>query len=178
MKIVLGSTSEIKYHGVSLALLDLQLTADVVRIKVPSGVSSIPQGMEETFLGASNRANNSLSHKGADYYLGIESGLISLTPDLPPIDIAICVLRNRAKLISIGTSSGLMYPVAELLEAKLQALATGSNPLLVKGSIITKGDPSDPHQEISKGRSHRSLFIKQSVWSALLHLVEVTDHRA
>lgn len=174
IKIVSGSLSESKKEALIYVIAALSLDAELIFLPSDSEVSPIPQGLEETYLGASNRAKNSLFYPGADYYLGTESGLIIFTPELPPVDIAVSVLRNRTEIVSVGTSQGLMYPVKEYQEAKKIATKTGIDPLRHKGSIITTGDPSNPHFQITKGRMHRSGCLRSGMWAALVHIAEPT----
>lgn len=170
IKIISGSLSESKKTALFHAVSVLQINAEIICVSARSEVSAIPQGLEETYLGASNRAKNSLLYPGADYYLGTESGLIIFTPELPPVDIAVSVLRTRTEIVAVGTSQGLMYPMEEYKKAKELAIKTGQDPLRQKGSIITTGNPSDPHFEITKGRASRADCLYSGMWATLVHI--------
>jgi non-canonical (house-cleaning) NTP pyrophosphatase len=172
MKIVLGSTSPHKLEALSRAIRILNLKSEITELSVKSEVSLVPQNFDETFRGAYNRAKNaSIVYPDANYYLGIESGLITLSENIPPIDLAVCVFRNKDTIVSIGTSPGLMYPYSDFSEAK----KTNSDCLANKGSIIKTGDPSDPHFEITHGRISRAELLTIGICSCLVHITPRKD---
>lgn len=171
--VVLGTKSEIKILANSRAFANLRFTTDsTICVDADSEVSPIPQGFEETYRGANNRAMNAqrLVPEG-NYFFGHESGLITTTKEIPPVDIAICIIRDVEKIVAMGTSPGLMYPVEALQRAYERAKDTGDDPLRRKGAIINWGDPSDPHYEITKGYSNRAQLLEIGIWCALIHLL-------
>lgn len=78
MKVFVGSKNEVKIEAVKQAFDGVfpDEKWEVKGFSVESGVSDQPMDEEETVRGARNRANALLKQGGADYYVGIEGGLI------------------------------------------------------------------------------------------------------
>ena len=76
--IVVGSENETKVMACRDAIIPRIPTVDILTAAVDSGVSKQPVGIEETRLGANNRANSALATVPADLGLGIEAGLLTL----------------------------------------------------------------------------------------------------
>lgn len=168
--LVLASLSPIKYRALIQALNYLQLNMNIVQVNAASNVSEVPQGLEETYLGASQRANNAIILlPNGDYYLGIESGLIHLG-QMPPIDLAICVLRTQEKQLAVASSSGLMFPATAVQAAQTDGIKNNYNALTTKGCIIKEGDPCDPHKTISHGLLPRELQLMHGIIATLVHI--------
>ena len=76
MKINVGSTNETKLRAVKevVKLYDFLSGANIISVKVLSGVSDQPKSLDETVLGAMNRARRAF--KDCDYSVGLESGLM------------------------------------------------------------------------------------------------------
>lgn len=85
IKVVVGSKKPVKIDGVKAGFEKLFSAEDVdaIGFAASSGVSDQPYGEEETILGAKNRALACLeAHPEADYFCGVESGLITLEDEL------------------------------------------------------------------------------------------------
>lgn len=76
MKVLVGSTNPVKVEAVKEAFYAYFKDVDVYGLKAKSGVPAQPRD-EETFDGARNRALM-LKDKEADFFVGIESGIIQL----------------------------------------------------------------------------------------------------
>ncbi|KKS77707.1 MAG: RNA pyrophosphohydrolase [Candidatus Woesebacteria bacterium GW2011_GWB1_43_14] len=76
MKVIIGSSSDIKTNIVQKALRELNLRAEVKKIRVSSQVIDQPLDKETTQQGARNRATNARKAKpDADFWIGLEGGL-------------------------------------------------------------------------------------------------------
>jgi non-canonical (house-cleaning) NTP pyrophosphatase len=111
MLIVVGSDSERKQRVCRETFARFfpgQVTPEsVLRCAAESGVPPTPHG-EQTFAGARNRAWHSRRHGPADFYVGLESGLVERHGQLFEEAWA-CVLAADGREYA-GYSSGLRVP--------------------------------------------------------------------
>lgn len=110
MKIIVGSISERKIKSVEKIISQLMVKTgilEVVGCATKSGVPETPYG-EQTFVGAHNRARNSMNGGDADLYIGLESGLVERYGHLYEEAWA-CVVEKDGKEY-FGFSSGLKVP--------------------------------------------------------------------
>ena len=110
MKFVIGSTSERKIKIAEEIIRELfkDGRAEVKGYAAVSGVPNTPYD-QQTFDGAKNRALDLRSHiKDADYYIGLESGLVERYGHLYEEAWA-AVINNDGKEF-FGYSSGLKVP--------------------------------------------------------------------
>ena len=105
--VAVGSTNPVKVEAVKEGFERVLGTVEVVGVDVDSGVSSHPIGLEETYLGALNRAKNAFERVQCSYGVGIEAGLIKVGEHY--IDIHICVVYDGIKE-TVGFSQGFEYP--------------------------------------------------------------------
>ena len=105
--VAVGSTNPVKVEAVKEGFERVLGTVDVVGVNVDSGVSSHPIGLEETYLGALNRAKNAFERVQCSYGVGIEAGLIKVGEHY--IDIHVCVVYDGFKE-TVGFSQGFEYP--------------------------------------------------------------------
>lgn len=75
MKIAVGSTNPVKVAAVRTMAQRVWPEAEVVAVKVPSGVSSMPMSDEETLTGARNRAQAARQAVNAALGVGLEGGV-------------------------------------------------------------------------------------------------------
>ena len=116
MKIALGSSSRHKIRSLKKVLAQLSdLSFDITVIDVESGVSETPRG-RRTLEGARSRARGCKESGTADYYVGIESGLVCRYGVIYE-EVWCCVL-NRAGVEFLGYSSGLKVPDSLLEKMK------------------------------------------------------------
>lgn len=78
MKIAVGSLNAAKLGAVRQGVAAYWPTAEVVGHEVPSGVPGQPVGLEETALGALNRAKHARVQAGSDLGTGLEGGVMEL----------------------------------------------------------------------------------------------------
>jgi inosine/xanthosine triphosphatase len=81
VEIVVGSQNIPKHQAVTNAFLKLYPgeSLEIQGVSADSGVASHPTSVEESLEGAMNRVKHARElHPDADYYVGIEGGLLSL----------------------------------------------------------------------------------------------------
>lgn len=172
MKIITGSGSKRKIdivEKVARQILENQIF-EVSGYAAKSGVPETPYD-KETFDGARNRAIDSRDNvSGADYYIGLESGLIERYGHI--FEEAWCVVLVGNKEY-YGYSSGLKVP--DFILEKMEQL--GKPHSEVMGLIeeeFTK-TPSDTWGTYSGGLIAREVSLEEAVRNALLQLVETED---
>ena len=124
MKLLIGTTNKTKIKGAIESFKEYYNDISIEGISVSSEVSEQPLN-EEIYLGARNRVNNLIKYSKknnikADYYLGIESGIMNLYGKWIIINIA--VIKDKNGYESIGTSSGFPVPdkyVQEIINTDL-----------------------------------------------------------
>ena len=124
MKLLIGTTNKTKINGALEAFKEYYNNISIEGISVSSEVSEQPLN-EEIYLGARNRVNNLIKYSKknnikADYYLGIESGIMNLYGKYIIINIAI--IKDNQDYESVGTSSGFPVPdkyVQEIINTDL-----------------------------------------------------------
>lgn len=109
MKILLGTKNQKKVAVVRAAFEQVigDSEIEIVTHDAPSGVPEAPHD-KQTFDGATNRAKSCESIGDADYYVGIESGLVERYGKYFEEAWAIIIPHGKAPLL--GYSSGLMLP--------------------------------------------------------------------
>jgi non-canonical (house-cleaning) NTP pyrophosphatase len=107
--IAIGSKSKMKESAVEKILKQfIKSNIKIVSYPAKSLMSETPFGIE-TKKGAQNRAKETkIKIKGADYYIGLESGLVKRYGDL--YEEAWCCLIDKNNKIFYGYSSGLKIP--------------------------------------------------------------------
>ena len=121
MKILVGSTNPVKIEAVQTAFGSYFDEITVEGIKVGSEVPDQPIN-EETFEGACNRAAslkevNDAEGLGAEYFVGIEGGIIELDTKWFAFG-AMCIM-NRDGKVGYGTSGH--FPVPPTMTERLLA---------------------------------------------------------
>ncbi len=110
MIIVVGTTNPTKLAGVERAFKDVfpNSVIEVKGVKVSNRVGEQPIGLDSIYVGALNRALNAAKVvKRADFYVGVEAGLVNLAGLWIDIHVAFTISGNR---YGIGTSMGFLVP--------------------------------------------------------------------
>ena len=100
MKIAIGTKRKAKIKGVKKGIAEFIYIQDTVEFSThdaDSGISHMPLSLDETMSGAQNRALD-LKNKNieADYYIGLEGGLVAVQEKTYLISLAY-VLNNNDK---------------------------------------------------------------------------------
>jgi len=126
MLILVGSKNPVKIESVNEAFLNYYSDIEVHGIDVISGVPDQPVN-NDTFLGAKNRAEslyllNNSSNLGADYFVGIEGGIMKIYDNWFSLG-CICII-NKDKKMSFGTSSHFPLP-KQIIDELLKGVELG-----------------------------------------------------
>jgi inosine/xanthosine triphosphatase len=109
VKIIIGTKNQ-KKIDVTVSIFKQVLQLDDVIVEgydAPSGVPEAPHD-KETYQGARNRAVACYALGDADYYIGIESGLVERYDNM--FEEAWTVVISHDGVERVGYSSGLMLP--------------------------------------------------------------------
>lgn len=163
MKIVIGTTSDLKIRSLKEALVRFGVQAEVVSLKTDSKVSSQPFGYDEMILGAKNRVRQCQEEINPDIAIAVESGLVEIQGNY--FDIACVYALSKTGEESISFSSGFFTPPWIVDEIKEKNTEYG---------FITQrisGDPDkDPQKYFSGGVIKRDELIFQAIILALTKL--------
>ncbi|WP_423792017.1 inosine/xanthosine triphosphatase [Methanocaldococcus indicus] len=106
--VAVGSKNPVKVEGTKEAFEKVLGYYEVVGVEVDSSVSPHPIGLEETYLGALNRAKNAFEKIDCCYSVGIEAGMIKIGNHY--LDVHIAVVYDGVKE-TVGISQGFEYPM-------------------------------------------------------------------
>ncbi len=82
--------------------------AQIVSLKVPSGLPNQPIGDAETRRGAVNRAHAARLAARADWGIGLEGGVIE--NEFGMMTCAWCAIEDRSGRVGVGGSSNMLLP--------------------------------------------------------------------
>lgn len=171
MRICVGSTNEVKVNAVKEAIQDYQIfsNAEIIVVKVNSGVSDQPRSAEETIQGAINRARNAF--KDCNYSFGIEDGLMKVpNTKTDYMNICACVIYD-GKNFHLGLGPAFEYPI----EVTRLVIEEG---LDIDQAYYRAGLTDNPNigsyegviGMLTKGKLSRKEYTKLAVMMALIHL--------
>ncbi len=143
--------------------------ATVEGVLVQSGVGEQPKSLEETVMGAINRAKSVF--KGVEYSFGLESGVVAVPYTKTGVmDLCVCAIYDGAD-IYLGMSSAFEPPPVivrvmrekgiDMSAAVLEVGLTQSKKIGAEEGIVGL---------LTRGRLNRLAQIKQAVVTALIHL--------
>ncbi|MCG2909318.1 MAG: inosine/xanthosine triphosphatase [Sulfolobaceae archaeon] len=114
MFVAVGSTNKAKVEAVMEALKIIGLQAEVIPVKVDSGVSPQPF-CHETFVGAKNRAYKALKETKADIGIGIEGGTFFFEGKMLAFAVVYAAGKDGTENFSFSTSFTLPINMVSLL---------------------------------------------------------------
>lgn len=172
MRIVIGSTNPNKVDALKEIVLDYPklAAAEVVGMKVSTGVDEQPKTLEETISGAIQRAKGSF--KDCAYSVGIESGLM-VVPETKSGYMDFCAAAiYDGKEIHLGLSSAWEFPDPAIMRAILNEGLDMSQAINKAGLTTnsTIGMAEGAIGILTKGRLDRKAYHKQALLTALIHL--------
>ena len=170
MKIIIGTKNQ-KKIDVTLRVFSSVLNSKEVEVKGHDADSKVPAAPhdEETYQGAYNRALACYQLGGADYYIGIESGLVSRYGNI--FEEAWAVILSRDGTKKIGYSSGLMLP-----EIVVSRMNEGQKHNDVMASFDTElnapDDNNDTWSRYTGGSISRQVSLEEALRNALIQVVD------
>lgn len=173
MKIAVGSKNLAKVNAVVEILQEYPHLSDaeVFAFNAESEISKQPKSFEETLRGARNRAKNAFD-QGADYGIGIESGLVEIPYSKSGyMDITSAAIYDGIDY-HIGISSAWEFRDPEIFRAIISGEGEMTDVLVERG-IFT--DPSARAGQgaigiVTKGRLDRKGFTQQALRNAIIHI--------
>lgn len=174
MKIAIGSKNRGKVAAVKDALMKYErfCDAEFVSVDVDSAVSSQPIGLDETIVGAKNRARAAFAAGQVDYGFGLESGIF-IVPHTKSdyMDTTACAIFD-GKNFHIGLSSCFEYPKV-LLDKVLKEGKEISDGALELGFAEDRSfrEGAGMIGVLTKGVIDRKIYSEQAVYTALIHLL-------
>lgn len=172
MKIVVGTKNQKKIDVVkNVCEKYLGDSLEVTGFDANSRVPEAPQG-KETYTGASNRAKSCEASLEADYYIGIESGLVERYGNM--FEEAWAVVIHNGKEY-VGYSSGLVIPklvTNRMISGQLH------NEIMeqLDDELNLPKDNRDTWSRYSGGQILRSVSLEEAVRNALIQSVEVENN--
>lgn len=118
VRLALGSTSPVKRAAVEQVAAWLFAEWQLEALEVPSGVAPQPWGDEETARGAWERAKRARERTGADYGVGIESGVVE-GPFGRVYAVSWAVVVDHQERLGIGGAE--RFPLPEVAVERLRA---------------------------------------------------------
>ncbi len=172
MQLNVGSKNPVKIDAVKELVRYYEFLRNpvVTGYESPSHVSSQPKSIDETVLGAINRANG-VHNNGCDYSFGIEAGLMAVSHTKTGfMNITVCAIHDGTEYY-VGFSSAFECPTAvtrmiveqnmALDEAYYKAGLTQNKRVGYHEGIIS---------DLTKGRLNRKEYVKEAVRTALIRL--------
>lgn len=169
--IAVGTKNSAKLEAVAemIEVYDFAENVKLVSMEVDSGVSEQPKSLEETILGAKNRAKNAFAD--CDISFGLESGLMKVPHTKSSfMNVCVCAIFD-GKAYHIGLSSAFEYP-QKVIDLILQ------DGMDVSGAFLQAGLTENPKigtqggaiGVLTKGKLVRKNLTRQSIEMALIHL--------
>lgn len=152
--IVLTSQSPIKLRALQGALDELNITANVVTVKAPSGVNEQPVG-DETRRGALNRIAAAREQQAGDLYVSMENGLFHEDGIWTDCAVVVVEYSPDGRPITV-VSDGVIFPLDAVEEAQRRGFQTTTvGQVLAEWGIVK--DHADPHVDLC-GTSRETLL--------------------
>lgn len=173
MKVVVGSESRIKLSAVAAALESLGITDAVCSgVTVESGVGIQPVGTGQIEDGARTRARNaSILCPGADFYIGIENGIVFKTSER--FDVPCVVVRDDAGRESMAL--GAFFPIPIWMADRTLDRQSELGEIVKE---LAGGGEKDPMAYLSRGTLAREALLAQAVCCALVPLLNQDRYQA
>lgn len=170
MKFIIGSMSTRKIKVAEKVIRQLFLNDSAISIDGYASTSGVPETPYDvqTFDGSRNRAHDANIHiPGADYYIGMESGLIERYGHI--YEEAWCTIITSNSKEYYGYSSGLKVP--DYVLQKMDALGIQHNEVM---TILEKEHgklPNDTWGNYSGGMLVRAVSLEEAIRNALIQIV-------
>ena len=172
VKIILGTTSELKIRAAKEAFKILDITPEIITVKSKSEVPNQPFGVEQILTGAKNRAKNAFQLEKADFAIGIENGIMKIDQFNKWTEIlAVVVISSDGKE---SCAQGLAYPLPNWAVEEIKKENSEM------GYVIQKLNPAlekDPISYFSDGKIKREETITQTIVAAMLEFTNSDQYK-
>lgn len=170
MKIAIGTENPTKIRALEETIQEYAILSPAVVIssKVDTGVSDQPMTLDQTMLGAQNRAR--AVYSGCDLSVGIESGFIEAPlANGGLMEVTVCAIYDGNQ-VHYGFSSGFNCP-----QDIMGFVKQGRN---LNDAAYLAGYTSNPEVGkaegiigvLTRGRVTRKEYTKQAIRMALIHI--------
>lgn len=169
MKIIVGTKSQ-KKVDVALAVFKSVLNIQKVTVESYDAKSNMPEAPHgrETYLGAYNRATECYKLGGADYYIGIESGLVKRYGNM--FEEAWAVVISQDGIERIGYSSGLMLPKI-VVDKMNEGQKHNEIMAFFDKEFNLPDDNRDTWSRYTGGNINRQVSLEEALRNALIQIV-------
>ena len=119
LKIIIASKNPVKTNAIQNGFARVFPTevCEYIHESVPSGVSDQPMTEEETMCGAKNRTRAAQAlHPDADYYVGIEGGIVPQGEDMEVIAIVSILGKDGLEGRAQASTFFLPLPLIQLIK--------------------------------------------------------------
>ena len=166
MKIIVGTKNQKKVHVVATIFENFfsDETIEVIGHNAESKVPEAPHD-KETYVGALNRARECASIGSADYYIGIESGLVERYGNYFEEAWAVIISKNSKE--QIGYSSGLLLPPVVVKRMKNGELHNDIMAYFDK-KFNLPDDNRDTWSRYTGGHISRQVSLEEALRNALI----------
>jgi inosine/xanthosine triphosphatase len=169
MKIIIGTKNAKKIETVSSIFREIMKTNDV-EVVAHDADSKVPEAPhdQETYDGALNRATECSQLMDADFYVGLESGLVERYGNMFEEAWAVVIAGDGTKYV--GYSSGLMLP-----PAVVSRMQNGEKHDEIMLSLDKQFDLPDDNRDTwsryTGGNISRQVSLEEALRNALIQLV-------
>lgn len=169
IKVVIGTKNANKISSARAVFIDVLTpeSLDLEAYDAPSGVPDAPHG-QETYQGALNRAEECAKRTTADYYVGIESGLVERYGNT--FEEAWAVVIDKNGKTYIGYSSGLLLP--PIVTKRLQDGELHNNIMEHYDKLFNlPEDNRDTWSRYTGGNISRQVSLDEALRNAIIQLM-------
>jgi len=164
--VAIGSMNPAKTRGARNVFLAFYPGCRFIETDTSSVVRTQPVGMDQVLSGALKRAEFALSHTAAEFGVGVEAGILSITPH-QHINLQIAVIVDNQGHSGTGFSCGFLIPdkfVERMLSEGMELdryshELTGAEQISEEEGIV---------YHVSRGRVSRLQMTEQCVSMALV----------
>ena len=172
LKINVGSKNKAKVEAVAETVHEYPHLHEAIvnGVEASSGVSDQPITLDETVLGAMNRARGAFVD--CDYSIGLESGLMAVKGTKSGyMDVCVCAIYD-GKEFHLGLSSAWEFPDKRIIKTMFDEGLDMSQAINKFG--LTNNPKIGSEQGaigiMTKGRIDRKAYTRQALQMALIHL--------
>jgi inosine/xanthosine triphosphatase len=164
--VAIGSRNPAKTKGVRSVFPGFFPGCEFVEVDTSAVVRAQPIGLEQVLSGASKRARHALFEGSADFGVGVEAGIVSVTPK-EHVNLQVAVIVDREGRSGTGFSCGFLIPDRFIERMRKEGMELDRYSHELTGAErITEEEGIVYH--VSKGRVSRLQMTEQCVSMALI----------